>query len=144
MLTLTCRLGAKEQRHLVEDPDEYAVYSTVLKARYSGEGVRRYVIALETNSVTKNALIGYRSGLAPRGAERPEVDPETSKDFDSKTKDACGLANKFILAVPYSLVSEEALRKILDNQRTASLIKKAGFSSTRNIRGHREPFHLRV
>jgi hypothetical protein len=107
----------KEQKNRVEDSDEYNVYSTVLKARYSGESVKRYVIALDTNSAAKNAFIGYRHGFAPSGAKRPEVDPETSRDFESKTKDACELVDKFTLPVPYSLVSEETLRKIFDNEK---------------------------
>ena len=107
----------KDQRNQVEDPDEYAVYSAVLNDRFSGEEVKRYVIALETNSDAKNAFIGYRHGLAPSGAKRPEVDPETSKDFESKTRDASELANKFTLPVPYLLVSEATLRKIFDNQK---------------------------
>lgn len=36
----------------VEDADEYAVYRTVLSARYCGEKLERFVIANETISLT--------------------------------------------------------------------------------------------
>lgn len=106
----------QEQRKQVDDPDEYAVYNAVLKARYLDDRVKRYVIALKTTSAAKTAFIGYRHGLAPSGAKRPEVNTETSMDFDIKDKDSCELLNKFSLPIPYFLVSEATMRKLFDKE----------------------------
>jgi hypothetical protein len=114
-------LGQQEQQRQVEDSDEYSALSAVLKARYLNDSVKRYVIAAETNSVAKNAFIGYRTGITGSGATRPEVDEETSTDFDSKNKEVFKLADKFILPVPYSLATETELRRIFDGNQEGKL-----------------------
>lgn len=105
-------LPQKDEQKRVEDTDEYAVYSALLNTKYLHEGVQRLVIAIDTTSTAKTTFIGYRTGLAPSGAKRPEVEPETSTDFDAKNKDTYPLASRFTLALPYVLVTEEELKMI--------------------------------
>jgi len=113
--------GQEEQRRQVDDSDEYSALSAVLKARYLNDSVKRYVIEAETDSADKNAFIGYRTGIAGSRATRPEVDKETSADFDSKNKDVYRLADKFTLPVPYLLATEAELHKIFDNDQDGKL-----------------------
>jgi hypothetical protein len=120
LLSLNSRTAwpQQEQPRSVEDTDEYAVYSAILNAKYFHVGLKRYVIAVDTNSSAKNAFIGYRAGLAPSGAKRPEVEQETSTDFDVKNKESYVLTSRFTLDEPYTLVTEAELKKIflIDDQ----------------------------
>lgn len=116
----------QEMRQTVADPEEYAVYAAVLKARYLDGSVKRYVFAAETNSEDKTAFIGYRMGITFSGAKRPEVELETSVDFNAKGKEPCQLNDKLTLPVPYSLVTESDLRKVFDG--TDQKLNQAGWN----------------
>jgi hypothetical protein len=110
-LSLTASPQQDEPKRL-DDAEEYAVYSAVLKTKYSDEGLKRFVIATDTSSYAKTTFIGIRTGLAPSGAKRPDMDPETSADFDAKNKETYQLADRLSLTIPYALVTEDQLRKI--------------------------------
>ena len=96
----------------VEDPEEYAVYSSLLSAKYATQKVQRLVIDDYTPSPKRDPFIGFIAGMTFSGAKRPEVQPETAKDFDAKNKESFALEKKFSLTLPYVLVSESDLREI--------------------------------
>jgi hypothetical protein len=108
----------KDLEASVQDPEEYAVYSALLNARYASKGVQRLVIDDWTPSTKKNQFIGLIGGLTPTGAKRPEVPTEIAADFDEKNKDTFILKNRFSMKLPYVLVAESELREIfhLDSQ----------------------------
>jgi|SRR5208337_2079581 len=112
---LQIRIASQEpqdsQRKVVKDPEEYAVYNTLLNARYDRKTIRRFVISKNTTSSEKNSsFIGLLGGITFSGAKRPEVDSETSADYDAKYKETFALTNQFNLKVPYTLVTREELK----------------------------------
>src|SRR3989442_12513640 len=96
----------------VQDPDEYAVYSSLLSAKYATKNVQRLLIDDYTPSPKRAPFIGFIGGMTFTGDKRPEVQPETAKDFDAKNKNSFALEKKFSLRLPYVLVSESNLREI--------------------------------
>ncbi len=101
------------QRKVVKDPEEYVVYDTLLNARYDRKAVRRFVISRNTASSEKNSsFIGLIGGITFSGAKRPEVDSETSADYDANYKETFVLANQFNLKIPYTLVTREELKTV--------------------------------
>lgn len=102
----------EEPRKVVTDPEEYQVYNTLLNTTYYGKDQGRFVISLETSSSRKSAFIGIRTGITFSGAKRPDVESETSANFDAQNQDTFELANRFALKIPYSLVNFEELKSI--------------------------------
>lgn len=96
----------------VQDPDEYAVYTSVLKARYATKGVQKLVIDDYTPSPKRPPFIGFIGGMTFTGAKRPRVQPETARDFDAKNQETFALENHFGLALPCILVAESNLHEI--------------------------------
>jgi len=96
----------------VQDPEEYAVYSSLLSAKYVTKNVQRLVIDDYTPSPKRAPFIGFIGGMIFVGDKHPEVQPETAKDFDAKNKNSFALEKKFDLRFPYVLASERELREI--------------------------------
>lgn len=96
----------------VQNAEEYAVYSAILKAEFDPSRVQQLVVNIQTISAEKVPFVGFIGGLAPTGAKRPETRPETTTDFDSKNEKSILLEKLFDLKVPYVLVTDEKLKTI--------------------------------
>lgn len=94
---------------LIQDPEQYAVYSALLNPQYTSAKLQQFVINSATTSRKEQAFIGIRGGLAPSGAKRPETDANTTSDFDSKNDKSYLLERRFDLKTRYVLVTSDEL-----------------------------------
>ncbi len=101
-----------DQGALISDPEEYAVFSALLKAQYPAKAPQILVIDDWTPSSEREPNIGFVGGLTPMGAGRPAVQPETAADFESKGMHSFRLERKFGSDLSYVLVPESDLRDI--------------------------------
>jgi hypothetical protein len=115
--TTVSAVGAAVQgndRALVDDAEEYAVYNAVLDSIYASSEPKpqQFVINVEPITETQHPSTGTIGGLTGTGAARPETAPDTKSDFDEKGKKSCRLDRRFDLKVPYTLVVNDDLNKI--------------------------------
>lgn len=101
-----------DQTAFISDHEEYAVYSALLQAQYPAKAPQILVIDDWTPSPEREPNIGFVGGLAPTGAGRPAVQPETAADFESKGMHSFRLERKFSSNLSYVLVPESDLRDI--------------------------------
>jgi hypothetical protein len=106
-------LTRSSDRALIQDPEEYVVYSALLNSKFASAKVQQFVINDETSSRTKQPFIGFIGGRVGTGAKRPETESDTMSDFDAKNNDnSCLLERRFDLKVEYILVADEKLHII--------------------------------
>jgi hypothetical protein len=97
---------------LVEDSEEYAVYSVLLNSEYASDKLQQFVIVNETSGKTKQPFIGFVGGLVRTGAKWPETESETLSDFNTKNENSCLLDRRFDLKTQYVLVTSDKLHTI--------------------------------
>jgi hypothetical protein len=101
------------EKAVIQDSEEYAVYSALLNTEYASANVKRFVITRETDSRTTHPFRGFIGGWAPSGAKRPETEPATKSDFDGKNDKSCLLDRRFAdLKTQYDLVTSDELHGI--------------------------------
>jgi|ERR1700675_72950 len=103
----------ESKKQTVEDSEEYVVLSRLLITQYDHKDIKSFVIVEDTASVQEaSTFIGTVGGWIFSGAKRPEVEQETSADYDAKAQDSFILSNKLTLSTPYHLVSAQDLRQL--------------------------------
>ena len=96
----------KVEQRAVQDPEEYAVWSTVLANKYVGESVKELFIEDRTDidlpqpDMLNRLLTDY------------ENSSQALSDLKSKNDEGYVLENKFNLKVPYTLISSETEKSI--------------------------------
>jgi hypothetical protein len=90
------------------DADEYAVYSSLIEAKFINDTVKMIVIESRTSDYVPSAgTLGKRlEGLKQR---MPAVDQETLDDYVAKAKVSEALGRSFQLSVKYLLISRKSL-----------------------------------
>ena len=92
---------------------QYAVYDALLKARFVHEGVKIIVIRRNAGLGRASSSNGWETYLRDNF---PDMSDDMVKDFESKNQLAYELKPLFELGVDYTLISDEEIAQIFDQQ----------------------------
>jgi hypothetical protein len=132
--------GLPQNTVLVEEAEEYAVYSAVINERYvEGDSAKSLVILNQTSfygSESERAIYGNDYVKRTTSEQRirqmkefyPSVSEEILSDYDAKRMKPKKVEHNFNLLVEYKLVNEDELENNKKIDRTIRL-SKVGFNS---------------